>query len=103
LRPHRHPVTDILGDQSQPILVAPLVEEIRFVIKKVLDFLFEQEAGYALVLIHHCILIVTPEIPGTARQGRPPAPGRAGGIYRSALNSRLRGIDDGKPYCAAAR
>ena len=74
-------------------------------IKKVLDFLFEQEAGYALVLIHHCILIVTPEIPGTARQGRRPerSPGRAGGIYRSALNSRLRGIDDGKPYCAAAR
>jgi hypothetical protein len=76
------------------------------VIKKVLDFLFEREAGYALVLIHHCILIVTPEIPGTARvrAGRPErSPGRAGGIYRSALNSRLRGIDDGKPYCAAAR
>jgi hypothetical protein len=89
------------GDQSQPILIAPLVEEIRFVIKKVLDFLSGRPAltsrsgdlggddeDAVMDKDERVTRFLLKQVSGAGR----------GYLYRSALNSRLRGIDDGKPY-----
>ena len=51
--PHRHPVADVVGDQLEPVLVAPLVEELRLVIEELLDFLPQQQAVYLFCSVDH--------------------------------------------------
>src|SRR5580692_4505116 len=87
IAPHRHPIAYIIGNQREPVLVAPLVQQIRFAIEELLDLLLEQQAGDLLVSIHYCTSVVTP-----AKSGGP-------GML---LGSRFRG-NDGKDYSAAAR
>ena len=56
---HRHPVAHILGDERQPVLVAPLVEQIRLVIKELLDLLLEEQEGDLFVSVgHSCTAVV---------------------------------------------
>jgi hypothetical protein len=47
--PHRHPITHIVGKQCRPILAAPLVKQIGFAIKELLDLLLQQRADEAII------------------------------------------------------
>src|SRR5205085_7001539 len=41
--PHRHEVANVVGEQLEPLLVAPLVEQLGFSIEELLDLLSKEE------------------------------------------------------------
>src|SRR5262249_19685335 len=69
--PHRHPVADVLGQQAEPFLVAPLVEQLRLAIEEIGDLLANQQP------IDACIALSHRAPPHRAVQPRPCAPTRA--------------------------
>src|SRR5229473_6080576 len=73
--PHRHPVADVVGEQREPFLIAPLVEDFRLAVEELGDILREQQAGDALVSVTHR---AAPPRPSPPRSGRrwetPPRP-----------------------------
>ena len=48
--PHRHPITDIVGQQTEPIVVAALVQKLGFAVEELGDFLGQQQARDLRVL-----------------------------------------------------
>jgi hypothetical protein len=42
---HGHPVADVVGQQAQPLLDVPLVQQLGFLKEEFLDLVLEQELG----------------------------------------------------------
>ncbi len=51
--PHRHPVTDVVGEQIEPFPIAPLVEQLRLAIEEIRDLLAKQQPCDARVVLSH--------------------------------------------------
>src|SRR5204863_3857585 len=63
--PHRHPVADVVGEQTEPFLVTPLVQKLGLAIQKFGDILHQQKLRYPLVAVSH---------PAAPRRPSPRAP-----------------------------
>ena len=48
---HRHPVADIFGEQGQPFVVTPLVQEIGLAVEEILDLLLQERTGDAVIAV----------------------------------------------------
>ena len=64
IAPERHPVVGVLGEQVEPLLVAPLVEKLGFPVEEVLDLLLEEEPREHRGLRAHAVAI-SPQLPAS--------------------------------------
>jgi hypothetical protein len=73
--PHRHPVTDIIGEQRQPLVVTALIEDFGFGVEEFGDLLGEEQPRYAGVA-HVLLRSSTPAIASSTRAttGKPSCP-----------------------------
>ena len=46
--PHGHEVVGVLGEELEPLLVPPLVEQLGLPVEELLDLLLEQQPGEAV-------------------------------------------------------
>ena len=51
--PHRHPVADVVGEQRQPVLIAPLVEQFGLAIEELGDLLRQEHRVMRYVSVSH--------------------------------------------------
>src|SRR5262249_8510407 len=53
IAPHRHPVADVVGEQTEPVVITPLVEQLGLAIQKFGDVMGQQEARDPRIVVAH--------------------------------------------------
>src|SRR6266849_5308093 len=86
--PHWHPIADVVGEEGEPLLIAPLVEDFRLAVEELGDILRQQQAGDALVLVTHRAAPRPPSPPISGR--RPETPRRPSPGLGRACRRRTR-------------